>query len=204
MEDRTGEESEDSGRETQTHTEQSADETEKKAYCEGELGKKDAEKTKVEDTLKSLEAAIDFKTTEIESLENKIKSTEKSVYQVKENLEEAEKIRKEENKAYEASSKDRQLAVKVLKQAKAVLGQFYETQDNSAGLIQISSPKAKQGPNVTLSDRPDTFTHSSRKDVASQGVLDLMDMIAEGIRKEQDTADTTDFDLRADEKNETE
>jgi septal ring factor EnvC (AmiA/AmiB activator) len=212
-----------------TLEEQAAEESEKKKYCEAELAKKSGEKTDVEDTLKSLEAAIDYKATEVESLENKIKSAEESVYKMKDNLEEAQKVRKEEEALYVASSKDRTLAVKVLKQAKAVLNQFYETQDNSASLAQLhgkqdpacnctaayqpvcgadgvtyaSSCKAacksvevaKEGEcekvalNSTM-DRPETFTHSSRKDVASEGVLDLMDMIAEEIKKEQDEADS--------------
>lgn len=169
---------------------QAIDEAETKKYCEAELTHKYGARTEVEDTLKSLEAAIDYKTTEVESFENKVKATEEAVHQMKDNLEVAQGVRKSEHKAYEASARDRALAVKVLKQAKEVLRQFYETQDATALNTTAASllAQAQAAPNLT--ERPETFTHSSRKDVASQGVLDLMDMIAEGIHKEQDAADS--------------
>jgi len=172
---------------------QATEEADKKKYCEAMLAQKSGAETEVEDTLKSLEAAIDYKATEVESFENKIKSTEEAVKKMKENFEVAQGVRKSELKAYEASTRDRTLAVKVLKQAKEVLRQFYETQDatapNSTAPSSTASLVAQAAPNLT--ERPETFTHSSRKDVASQGVLDLMDMIAEGIHKEQEAVDAT-------------
>jgi len=172
---------------------QATEEAEKKKYCEAELGQKNGAKTEVEDTLKSLEAEIDYKATEVESFENKIKSTEEAVTKMKENLEVAQGVRKSELKAYEASARDRALGGKVLKQAKEVLRQFYETQDSTASNSTASflaQAQAQATPTSNLSERPETFTHSSRKDVASQGVLDLMDMIAEGIHQEQVAADS--------------
>jgi len=118
---------------------QGTEEAEKKKYCEAKLHYKNGDKTEVEDTLKSLEAEIDYKATEVESFENKVKSTEEAVAQMKENLEVAQGVRKAELKAYEASARDRTLAVKVLKQAKEVLRQFYETQDSTASNSTASS-----------------------------------------------------------------
>ncbi|CAK0799529.1 unnamed protein product, partial [Prorocentrum cordatum] len=63
------------------------------------------------------------------------------------------------------------------------------TAPNSTAPSSTASLVAQAAPNLT--ERPETFTHSSRKDVASQGVLDLMDMIAEGIHKEQEAVDAT-------------
>merc|ERR1719356_364760 len=126
---------------------QATEEAEKKKYCEAELEQKNSAKTEVEDTLKSLEAAIDYKTTEVESFENKVKATEEAVHQMKDNLEAAQGVRKSELKAYDASSRDRALAVKVLKQAKEVLRQFYETQEPTASNSSASLVQAT--PNLT-------------------------------------------------------
>lgn len=153
--------------------EQSA-ETEKKKYCEAAIEEKEGEKAAVQAELERLEAAITRKTNDAELLKSQVADIHKALDEMKANLDKATEIRKSEKATYESTTKDRKLALKVLAQAKEVLTSFYKSKDNTALLQQ---------PAVKGSGK------SSRKDVQSQAAVDMLEMVASDIAKEQKDAD---------------
>lgn len=101
-----------------THQDTQVEEKQKKAYCEKEIEDNEDAQATTTDDLAAVKANIDKKTAEVETLTDEVKKLYGSIDQIKKTLEDAGKIRKEENKLFTASSKDRALALKVLGQAK--------------------------------------------------------------------------------------
>mmetsp|Transcript_22940 Transcript_22940/g.66350 ORF Transcript_22940/g.66350 Transcript_22940/m.66350 type:complete len:705 (+) Transcript_22940:117-2231(+) len=158
---------------------QQVDEAEKRQYCKGELEAKDKEKVGLEDKLKELSASIGYQSGQIETLGNEVAEMEKSIEDMKKGLDEAAVLRKKEKQTYEASSKDRKLAVKVLHQAMQVLKQFYASKDKAA-LAQTAAARSANGP-------PETWTEggSPVKTLHSSVAIEMMAKVAGEIEKEE-------------------
>jgi len=151
-----------------------SDETTKKKYCEAEIEKKDGEQASVLAEIERLNASIERKTSEAEMLTAEVDIIEKELDTMEASLNNATGIRKAEKAVYEAGTKDRTLAVKVLVQAKEVLKKFYESKEKTS----LMQAKAKQ-PEIAK---------SSRKSLSSQAVVDRLDMVVSDINKEQHDA----------------
>lgn len=154
----------------QSHQDTQEEEKSKRDYCEKSISDMEEDKATSEDDLDAVKADIDKKTSEVETLADEVKNLYKSIDEMKSSLEEAGKLRKKEKALFEASSKDRALALKVLNQAKAVLQDFYEKE----ALIQQPNPPQ--------------MPKSSRKSAASFGAVSMVQDIADDIAKEQKDA----------------
>mmetsp|Transcript_60993 Transcript_60993/g.132265 ORF Transcript_60993/g.132265 Transcript_60993/m.132265 type:complete len:650 (-) Transcript_60993:77-2026(-) len=110
-----------------------SDEEQMQKYCTGELSKKEAEKGKASEERDRLSAAAEFKASTVEALTSELQAIDDALKAMKENLEKAALIRQNEKLTYKAGAKDRELAVKVLRQAKQVLQEFYSTEDKTQG-----------------------------------------------------------------------
>eukprot|EP00747_Dinoflagellata_sp_TGD_P188226 gnl/TRDRNA2_/TRDRNA2_46892_c0_seq1.p1 gnl/TRDRNA2_/TRDRNA2_46892_c0~~gnl/TRDRNA2_/TRDRNA2_46892_c0_seq1.p1 ORF type:complete len:704 (+),score=249.67 gnl/TRDRNA2_/TRDRNA2_46892_c0_seq1:143-2254(+) len=160
-----------------TLTQQGSDEKAHKDHCESELDSKGQEKADSEDTLAELEATIEKKESEVETLSSEIDGINAAIEEAKKAMESATSIRKKEKKVYEDGTKDRALAIKVLKQATAVLRKFYETQDNT-GLAQVSHHAP-----------PKSWDGTTRKSGQSNIVMEMMAKIVDDVGKEQEDAE---------------
>lgn len=167
--------------------EQQAEEDRKRTYCQSEIATKDTEKVTTSDKIDAMNATIMRKTTQIQSYTDEIDAINRTVNQAALNDQEAKTLRDGEKVAYEAGTRDRELAVKVIRQAKQVLKEFYETSEPTS-LMQKSHKKqdpAQPGlPERT--DAPETWssTQSQRAPGGDQMAL-MMEKIAEDIEKEQ-------------------
>lgn len=163
-----------------SHQDTQQEEKDKRSYCNSEIAEKDDDKATTVDDLNAIKADIEKKSSEVTTLSDEIKSLYKSIEDTKKSLEDAGKIRKEESTLFSASSKDRALAVKVLKQAMSVLQEFYDKQQS---LVQEES-KAMHGQSP-----PEKWTNTSpRKSSSSFGVVSMIQGIADDIAKEQKAA----------------
>jgi len=163
-----------------THQDSQKEETEKKKYCETELASKEDEKASVTEALSAVSANIDKKTSEVKMLSTEVTELEKSQTELKKSLADAGKVRAQEKSVFESGTKDRTLAIKVLKQAKTVLENFYK----SKALIQTQdvmadssiAPPAKWAPG------------SARKTASSFSAVSMVEEIADDVKKEQTDA----------------
>jgi len=158
------------------------DETSMKKYCEAELDKKTGEQASVIAEIERLNASIARKTAEAEVLSEEVTTIEGELAELEATLKDAEKIRRKEKSIYEAGAKDRNLAVKVLLQAKEVLKAFYATADRTA-LAQAAKDASREA-----QAPPATASRSSRKDLASAAVVQIVEKLADEISKEETDA----------------
>lgn len=166
--------------------EEQKDEKNMQDHCKTTLQSKDDEKASVEEEISLLTATIARKAAEIETLTSQVTQVEAEISAAKASLESAAGIRKKEKKLYETAKRDRALAVKVLKQARAVLTQFYETQDPTS-LAQEDAG----------ADQPATPQHSSRKTVLGMQAVQMMEKIIGEVEQEQKDADIEENDAAA-------
>jgi len=138
-------------------------------FCESEIASKEDDKESTANTLAAVTADIGKKSSEVVMLADEVKNLYASIDQVRRGLEAARSIRKQEKAAFEAGSKDRTLALKVLKQAIDILQKFYNHEDQS--FIQT----------------PPHF-RKARKTVATFGAVSIVQEITDDIAKEQKDA----------------
>merc|ERR1719217_280509 len=155
-----------------------SEEKEKNGWCKAELAKKDTEKKDTEDNLANLVATIDSKANEVSMLVKEVTEIKTLMEESKKADETAAKLRKDQKKIYDAGTKDRKLAIKVLKEANSVLAKFYESQDKT--FAQVG--QGKQAP-------PKTWDKGSRKTGEGNVVLAMLDKIVNNVLLEQKEAD---------------
>jgi len=155
-----------------------SEEKEKNGWCKAELAKKDTEKKDTEDNLANLVATIDSKANEVSMLVKEVTEIKTLMEESKKADETAAKLRKDQKKIYDAGTKDRKLAIKVLKEANSVLAKFYESQDKT--FAQVG--QGKQAP-------PKTWDKGSRKTGEGNVVLAMLDKIVNDVLLEQKEAD---------------
>jgi len=155
-----------------------SEEKEKNGWCKAELAKKDTEKKDTEDNLANLVATIDSKSNEVSMLVKEVTEIKTLMEESKKADETAAKLRKDQKKIYDAGTKDRKLAIKVLKEANSVLAKFYESQDKT--FAQVG--QGKQAP-------PKTWDKGSRKTGEGNVVLAMLDKIVNDVLLEQKEAD---------------
>jgi hypothetical protein len=167
---------------------QQSDEDGKKAYCEKELDVKADEKVDTSDDLKQLAADAESKKSTIATLVDEVEEMEDEVVKMAASLKEATNIRKKEKASFQAGSKDRELAVKVLRQAMRVLENFYKTAAPALGLVE--QPETKLGKKPTRSDKPKTWsaTKGPRKKIGSNIVIEMLDKVSLEIVQEEKKA----------------
>jgi DNA repair exonuclease SbcCD ATPase subunit len=154
------------------------EETEKNKWCKAELAKKDTEKKDVSDKIGNLEATIDSQSNEVSMLVKEVTEIKAMMEESKKADETAATLRKDQKKIYDVGTKDRKLAIKVLKEAKSVLGKFYESQDKT--FLQVG--QGKQAP-------PKTWDKGSRKTGEGNVVLAMLDKIVSDVVLEQKEAE---------------
>mmetsp|Transcript_80226 Transcript_80226/g.171770 ORF Transcript_80226/g.171770 Transcript_80226/m.171770 type:complete len:733 (+) Transcript_80226:79-2277(+) len=162
---------------------QQKDEADTRKSCTSSLAEKAKEKTDIEDALDGVNATINFKAAESARLLSEVQEIEASIASAKAQLDNATVIRTREKDGYESGSKDRHLAVKVLKQAGEVLKRFYSSKEQVASLAQAARKSGRAAP------APPTWSGDSRKELPSAGVLALLEKVAEDITREQQAAE---------------
>jgi hypothetical protein len=160
--------------------------------------KETCEHDRADDTRTAIKAArtMDERTDTIAELKNDIVEIEKTITEnlaeiksIQEEVSKAEKQRAEEHAEWQQSNSDDQAAKQLVIQAKDVLAGFYE--DNNLVLIQNS--KKKMDP-VNAGEAPPppppTWENPSYggKTGESQGIVAVLEMIAEDIQKDTDKA----------------
>lgn len=166
-------------------------ETEKRDWCKTEIAKKKSEQGDMQDSLDLLNATIDRKSTEVESLTQEVDSINAAIADSKQRDLQAADLRSAAKTTYEAGKKDRMLALKVLYEAHRILSEFYATQDpHKTGLLQ----KTKGG---HQRQRPETFHASSRHGGAADGVLALLEKISQDIQRDQQDAEVEENEAAA-------
>jgi chromosome segregation ATPase len=160
------------------HKDTQDEEKKQRDYCQSELETKEDQKEDTANSLASVAADIEKKSSEVDMLADEVKALYASMEKVRKSVAEAGKVRKEQMAVFKAGSKDRALAMKVLKQAMTVLQNFYD--QNSGSLLQQGAgrapPPAKWG------------SSSPRKKTATFGAVSMVQDIADDIAKEQKDA----------------
>jgi len=162
---------------------QQKEENKKRKYCEAEIETKDTEKAETVEKLDILEATINRKDTQIQTYSDEVAQMERENAAAKVATDEAKVMRDGEKSAYETGTKDRTLAIKVIRQAKTVLAAFYESKEKGS-LAQVAHEKLSQAP------PPETWssTSSQRQSTGSGAVMMMLDKIAQDIETEQKDA----------------
>lgn len=155
----------------------------KKKYCESEQKAKTLEHEQLTDKHERLSATVTRKTDTVTGLESDVSDLNKMIAESKKKDEEAAKLRKDARATYQAGTKDRKLAMSVMKEAKVVLAKFYESQDKTA--TALAQTKAhKQAP------PPETFDGSSRKSGEGNIVIAMIEKIIDDVAREQQDAES--------------
>lgn len=162
-----------------SHQDSQQEETEKKKYCEAELASKEDEKASTTEALSAVGANIDKKTSEVKMLSTEVTELEKSQTEIKKSLIEAGKVRAQEKSVFESGTKDRTLAIKVLKQAKTVLEKFYK----SKGLLETQAVA-----DSSIAQPAKWTPGSARKTASSFSAVSMVEEIADDVKKEQTDA----------------
>jgi len=163
----------------------------KNKYCEKALEASAEEKAATTLKLGAVTADIAKKSNEFDVMIDEMQKLGASIVTTRNNLESAGKVRKKETALFVSSSKDRTLAVKVLKQAKTVLQSFYDKdKDGMFNLLQESptNPQTKVNPTKSESTyvkKKPQFQHSARKSSASFGAVQMIGNIGDDIEQEQ-------------------
>lgn len=166
-------------------------ETEKRDWCKTEIAKKKSEQGDMQDSLDLLNATIDRKSTEVESLTQEVDSINAAIADSKQRDLQAADLRSAAKTTYEAGKKDRMLALKVLYEAHRILSEFYATQDpHKNGLLQKTTGRHQR-------QRPETFHASSRHGGAADGVLALLEKISQDIQRDQQDAEVEENEAAA-------
>lgn len=139
-------------------------ETQKRDYCESELKQKGDEKDDNEEKVQTLSTSIDKKTAEVSVSVQEIAELKAAIKDSKAMLEQAAGLRTKQQSAFDASSKERLLAVKVLKQARQVLMKFY---------VQRASASAPSG---------------GRRTTEGSAAIAMIEKISEDVLQEQEDA----------------
>jgi len=162
---------------------------EKKKYCESEQKAKDLEHQQLTDKHERLSATVKRKSDTVAGLESDVGDLNRMIDESKKKDDEAGKLRKDARSTYEKGSKDRKLAMSVLKEAKVVLMKFYESQDKTAAALAQTGKK--QAP------PPETFSGSSRKSGEGNIVIAMIEKIIDDVALEQQDAETEENKARA-------
>merc|ERR1719277_2370247 len=133
---------------------QQQDEEDLKKYCQSKLEQKAGDKVDTDEALKELNATISSKTAAIQLLSVQVAELNVELDQAEERLENATALRKQEQQVYQAGSRDRRLALEVLKQAATVLRRFYATKEKTGLAQAASSKKALLGSTTQAGSEP--------------------------------------------------
>jgi len=146
---------------------------------QGKLEQKASDKTDTDEALKELNATISSKTAAIQLLSVQVSELNAELEQAEERLENATALRKQEHEVYQAGSRDRRLALEVLKQAATVLRKFYATKEKTS----FAQARARDDP-------PETWQNgtSTRKEIRTAGAEALLERVAKDITKEEQDA----------------
>jgi len=178
---------------------QQEDETAKMKLCKKEIDARSDEKAVAEDKVEQLEASIKQKDTKVDTLTDETIELEGQIDEAKTALATATEIRNKEKSVYEAGTKDRNLALKVMDKAQKVMGDFYQTadgtkqhDDQAPTLLQSNQTDSKQAPPPTVPPGrrvPKSWYGSSRHQLEGQNIMKLLAKIGDDIRLEQKDAD---------------
>jgi len=160
-----------------THQDTQKEEKTKSARCVSEIADKEDEQATTTDDLAATKADVDKKSSEVATIADEMTTLEASIVTIKKSLDGAVKIRTQEAALFKSSSKDRDLAMKVLKQAMQVLTDFYNRGSAFAQTAASSGFRAPPKP-----------SGSARKKTASFGAVSMVQDIADDIAKEQKDA----------------
>jgi len=152
----------------------------KKEMCESDLEEKGDEKDKTSDSVDMLTATIESKTNEVNTLQDEITDINRLIKESKAADELAAKLRKAARKTYQTGKKDREMTVKVLRSAMAVLQKFYDSK-NAGAMVQKNSEK--------VSETQPQADFGSRKSVGGNIVISMLDKIIGDVQKEQKDAE---------------
>jgi len=155
--------------------------------------KETCEKDRMEVTRKALLAGreIDDKSDAITKLESEIKDLEESIKKLKEKkekvqeeLDSATQIREDENSAWKVTDKEDQLGHETVKDAIDVLKKFY------GSFVQTSHRQPVNTEGEAPLPPPATWegTEGVTKKGESQGIISILEMIHEDIKKDQSKA----------------
>eukprot|EP00397_Hematodinium_sp_SG-2012_P021633 GEMP01022360.1.p1 GENE.GEMP01022360.1~~GEMP01022360.1.p1 ORF type:complete len:631 (+),score=196.85 GEMP01022360.1:416-2308(+) len=161
-----------------------AEDKQKKVRCDTTEETQKADFVVKMDKMAQLESMISRKTELIKSLTSGIEEIKSLMKEAKKANEDVEKLRKDEHKVFVKGTKERKLALKVLKQAKVVLKKFYETKDKTA-LTQVHDTPRTSAPT------------SSRHEGEANIVLSMLDKITDDIVRENREAAQLEHDSQA-------
>jgi len=170
--------------------------------------KEECEKERMENTRKALLAGrdIDDKTDKITKLEGEIKDLEENIknlladkQQTQDELDAADKIRKEENAAYKVTDSEDAEAAKAVKDAMAVLKDYYS---KNFKLLQVQKAEA---PTVVEGEAPPPPPKTWGKSYGGKkgenaGIMSILEMVYDDIKKdkkkakEEEETSQTEFD----------
>jgi hypothetical protein len=160
--------------------EEANEETEHKGWCDSELGaNKVARDSKTED-VNTLTAQSDQLTADIAKLSQEIADTSSAIAELDAAVKEATENREAEKAKNTVTIADAQQAQEAVKNALAVLKEFYAKAAEATALMQVKGP---------MDDAPSTFDSSFQgQQSESGGVMGMLEVIASDFaRLESDT-----------------
>jgi len=152
----------------------------KKDMCESDLEQKGDEKDKTSDSVDMLTANVESKTTEVSTLTDEVTEINRLIAESKKADQLAAKLRKDARKTYQTGKKDREMTIKVLRSAMAVLQKFYNSQDVAA-MVQKKNEK--------VSETQPSAEFGSRKSTSGNIVISMLEKIIGDVQKEQKDAE---------------
>jgi len=174
----------------ETLKDEEAEELKTKEKCESERAADTKDAQVASRTIDELTDEKDRLEEEIKEIEAEIEAKDKEIKSIQEQLKEAKSNREAEAAAFAVAKTEDEGAIELVAQAHGVLQSFYA--DN--GLMLAQKKQRKQAPAAGEAPPPPPATWDTAeyggKTGESQGILSILDMIKEDIKKDLDKATT--------------
>jgi peptidoglycan hydrolase CwlO-like protein len=162
-------------------TEEAAQESEHKGWCDSELGQNKIQRDSKTEDVNSLSAKKDQLTADIAKLAQELTDLSSEMLELDNAVSSATELRTKENAKNTQTVKDAKAAQEAVKAALAVLKEFYAKAAEATALVQTRAP---------MDDAPSTFEGSfNGQQSESGGVIGMLEVIASDFaRLESDTS----------------
>jgi len=167
-----------------------ADDDEKIEFCKAELDKTEDQKKALQQQLGTLSSRISDAEGDIKQLKEEIDELRKGITDLDKSVADATEARKEEHEAYVDEAANNNAALQLLGMAKNRLNKFYHPKDYKEAPKEEKSEEEQMEEAysfVQIRDDPPEVVKHEKSDTG--GVIGLMDMLIQDLKKEMQTAE---------------
>jgi seryl-tRNA synthetase len=165
-----------------------AAEVKKRDWCVDEFGQNEKKTLQAENTKKDILAKIAALDTQIKVLTQDIETLKAQIAEMEKQLKAASEAREAENKEFQATIADQQLTQRLLKQALAVLADFYGKGTTDVDTSDAETVLMQQKRQEPAGPPPPPGFEEYKKSAAGGGVMEMIEQIILDAKHMEDMA----------------